>query len=265
VIVWVSSLVVPGARNYSMVPVEVVPCATAAPAGSFNCGAQTLTFAVRAPDDRPGRGVRCVRVDEGAGALVWYGEGQWPGATYRHLGSAALGGGAGTVRASAADIFGNGANTNGAFPGSLELRVTAGSWAEPREIRVTGAWNEIWSLVAGSDHFPLPRPGGCGSHLAEYRVSDLSGRTQGTGLRCVLEVDGRPVAWFGNGQWGNATYSHVGLLALGGDGQGRGGASDLCGPGFGGACGSFAWGSLRFAAAAPRGFDVTGAWNEAWR
>ncbi len=230
----------------------------------FTCGPHLLTFTVRPLDNRQGVGIRCVKLSEGQPnqsripQLAWYGEGNWNGATYRHMGHAFYKGT--NLIGSASDIHGNGENINNNFPENLKVAVISGSWALPNQIKVTGAWNEVWVRVAAVKYSPLPRPKTCGEYFDQYSVSDLSGSRHGDGLRCMLRVGRRNTTWFGNGNWNGATYSHVGTLSFNGYGAG-----DICSAPFGPVCNTFGWGSLRFSAVAPRGFDVTGAWNEKWR
>jgi hypothetical protein len=235
----------------------------------FNCGPHTLTYIVRSLDNRPGTGIRCVEVNQFDNPIfVWYGEGQWQGQTYRHIGKASsvMPTNQVTLLGYASDLFGNGENFDNNFPGNILIQVVSGNWPVPTEIHATGAWNEAWTLVGSIDYKPLPRPHTCGSYFDEYYVTDLGGTRQGSGLRCVLRTE-RPTAWFGNGDWGGTTYSHLGILFdiyfagefhLGGD------ASDLCGPLFGEFCNAFALDSLLFSQVSPRGFNVTGAWHENW-
>lgn len=225
----------------------------------FSCGRHTNTYVVKPLDRRAGTGIRCVKFSEGQPGnpriprLAWYGEGNWNGATYRHVGHAFYSGS--NLIGSASDIYGNGENINNNFPGNLRVQVGGGG----ATIRVTGAWNEEWQRVRSVNYRPLPRPTTCGRYFDQYNVSALDARS-GKGLRCVLRVGQRNTTWFGNGEWEGATYSHLGTRSFNGYG-----ASDICGSVFGSICNIFGWGSLRFTPVAPRGFDVTGAWNERWR
>jgi hypothetical protein len=231
---------------------------------NFNCGPHLLTFVVKPLDQRQGVGIRCVKLSEGQPGqsrlprLAWYGEGNWQGKTYRHVGHAFYQGA--DLLGSAADIVGNGENINNVFSENLQVAVTSGSWAMPHEIQVTGAWNEVWVRVGAVRYNSLPRPSTCGPNLDQYRVSDLSGRRAGRGLRCMLREGRKHTTWFGNGDWNGNVYSHVGTTSFNGYGAG-----DICSAPFGPVCNTFGWGSLRFSAVAPRGFDVTGAWHEKWR
>jgi hypothetical protein len=234
------------------------------PISRFRCGPHLLTFVVKPLDQRVGQGVRCVKPSDTNPRLTtpqiaWYGEGNWQGSTYRHVGHA-FGRGSSIV-GSASDMFGNGEDINNNFPGNLKLSLASGSWANPGEIRVTGAWNEKWvRVVTTVAYTPLSRPKTCGSYFDEYNVSDLVGSRSGDGLRCMLKVGAKNTTWFGNGQWEGSTYSHLGTKGLNGYGAG-----DICHTSFGIICNNFGYGSLQFTPVAPSGFDVTGAWSEKWR
>ncbi len=82
---------------------------------------------------RNGRGLRCV-LRVGARNMTWFGNGEWEGTTYSHLGTRSTGG------YGAADIcaapFGPTCN-NFSF-GSLKLTTVSGGF------NVTGAWSEKW-------------------------------------------------------------------------------------------------------------------------
>jgi hypothetical protein len=229
----------------------------------FSCGPNLLTFVVKSLDRRVGEGVRCVKPSDPnprrtTPQLAWYGEGNWQGSTYRHVGHA-FGRGPSLV-GSASDIFGNGENINNNFPNNLRVSLTIGSWSNPFEIHVTGAWNEKWVRVKNVVYTPLSAPKTCGSYFDEYKVSDLAGSRAGDGLRCMLKVGAKNTTWFGNGQWQGSTYSHLGTKGLNGYGAG-----DLCHPSFGNICNNFSYGSLMLTPVSPSGFDVTGAWSEKWR
>jgi hypothetical protein len=236
---------------------------TIRPLSRFNCGPHLLTFVVKPLDQRVGQGVRCVKPSDPnprrtTPQLAWYGEGNWQGNTYRHVGHA-FGRGSSLV-GSASDIFGNGEDINNNFPSNLKVSLASGSWSNPTEIQVTGAWNERWIRVRNVAYVPLSRPKTCGSYFDEYRVSDLGGSRSGDGLRCMLKVGAKNTTWFGNGQWEGSTYSHLGTKGLNGYGAG-----DICHTSFGTICNNFGYGSLQFTPVAPSGFDVTGAWSEKWR
>ncbi|WP_414545603.1 hypothetical protein [Nostoc sp. CCY0012] len=225
---------------------------------NFSCGQHMSTYVVRPLDNRQGAGIRCVKFSEGRPGskiprLAWYGEGNWGGSTYRHVGQAVYRGS--NLVGYASDIHGNGENINNNFPnGNINIQIV-----NPSTIRVTGAWNEQWHLVRATSYRPLPRPRTCGQHFDEYKVSDLNGNRQGSGLRCVLRAGMRNTTWFGNGNWGNSTYSHIGTRSFNGYGAG-----DICGTVFGPVCNTFGWGSLKLNPVTG-GFNVTGAWSEKWR
>ncbi|WP_313942643.1 MULTISPECIES: hypothetical protein [Calothrix] len=224
---------------------------------SFNCGPHLRTYIVKPLDNRQGQGIRCVKLSEGRPGtkiprLAWYGEGNWGGATYRHVGQAIYRGA--NIVGFASDIHGNGEDINNNFPGNLNVQFIGSS-----TIRVTGAWNEEWQLVSATNYQPLPRPKTCGGYFDEYKVSDLNGTRNGEGLRCVLRVGLKNTTWFGNGNWGGSTYSHIGTRSFNGYGAG-----DICGNGFGPICNTFGWGSLQLTPVGG-GFKVTGAWSEKWQ
>ncbi|UKO97933.1 hypothetical protein [Nostoc sp. UHCC 0870] len=224
---------------------------------NFNCGPHLRTYVVTSLNGNQGDGIRCVKFSEGKPGtrvprLAWYGEGNWSGSTYRHVGQAIYRGR--NLVGFASDIHGNGEYFNGDFPGNLSVQVLGGG----SRIRVTGAWNEEWQLVRSTNYNPLPRPKTCGGYFDEYQVSSLSG-SNGDGLRCFLRGGLKNTTWFGNGNWGGSTYSHVGTRSVNGYGAG-----DICDNNFGTFCNTFDWGSLNLTPV-PGGFDVTGAWSENWR
>jgi hypothetical protein len=232
--------------------------------GPFSCGPHTLTYTVTAPDGRGGSGFRCVKYPASSAHFAWYGEGQWGGATYRHVGEAhklysttfqKL-----PLQGYAANIFGNGEDFHGTAAGTLEIEVVSGDWPSPDAIHVGGAWNEDWTLVTSTSYAPLPAPKTCGGNFDQYEVSALDGRP-GSGIRCVLGMSHR-ATWYGNGEWNGARYTHIGTLNVSSP---TGEASDLCDPAFGEYCSETPYDGLSISPASPRGFDVTGAWNERWR
>ncbi|WP_066383975.1 hypothetical protein [Anabaena sp. CA = ATCC 33047] len=228
------------------------------PTTNFNCGPHLRTYIVKPLDNRQGFGIRCVKFSRSRRGtaiprLAWYGEGNWRGATYRHVGQAIYRGR--NLVGFASDIHGNGEDINNNFPGNLNVQILGSG----STIRVTGAWNEQWQLVRTTNYRPLPRPKTCGRYFDEYQVSDLAGKRRGEGLRCVLQVGPKNTTWFGNGNWGGSTYSHLGTRAVNGYG-----ASDICGTNFGSICNTFGWGSLKLTPV-PGGVNVTGAWSEKWR
>jgi hypothetical protein len=227
-------------------------------APSFSCASHLRTYIVKPLDNRQGQGIRCVKFSDGKPRstsiprLSWYGEGNWGGATYRHVGQAIYR--SSNLVGFASDIHGNGENINNNFDGNLKVDIT-----NPAKIRVTGAWNEEWLLVQSTNYNSLPRPKTCGEYFEEYKVSDLAGNRQGEGLRCVLRVGTKNTTWFGNGNWGGSTYSHIGTRSSNGYGAG-----DICAVGLGPICNTFGYGSLKLTPVSG-GFDVTGAWSEKWR
>jgi hypothetical protein len=242
-----------------------LPTITPVPANRFTCAPHFETYVVRPLDQRQGAGIRCVKRGEGRPgvsrlpAIAWYGEGNWQGATYRHLGHAFY---QGTTLVGAAADFKENIHNN--FPyGALKLQIV-----NPNTIRVTGAWNEVWVKVNAVNYRPLSRrPSDCGGFFDQYKVTDLGGTRRGEGLRCALRDEhgpaalrGRVTTWFGNGYWVDpgTTYTHVGTFAHNGYG-----ASDICKSPFGPVCNTFGWGSLKLTPT-PTGYTVTGAWSERW-
>jgi hypothetical protein len=228
---------------------------------SFNCGSDLTTYKVKSLKDGAFGGIRCVKFAEGSPdnstpKFAWYGEGSWSGKTYRHVGHAIQQPTISTKRIGyASDIWGNGEYAGGNFDGNLAIEVV-----NPSTIRVTGAWNEEWQKVASLNYTPLAKPTTCGDHFDQYKVSDLTGSRQGSGLRCMLRIGPKTATWFGNGNWNGSQYSHLGTLA----GPSRLGASDVCANAFGSICNTFAYGSLR-STAVTGGYDITGKWSEKWR
>ncbi len=227
------------------------------PVSKFTCAPHTRTYVVRSLSNLQGKGIRCVKFANGntrnrLPRLAWYGEGNWGGKTYRHAGHAFYRGR--NLIGFASDIHGNGEYFNGNFNGNLKLQFLSGS-----RIRVTGAWNEEWIPVSSTSYKPLSRPKTCGRYFDQYKVSDLTGKRQGSGLRCMLRVGRKNTTWFGNGNWGRSTYSHIGTRGVKGYG-----ASDICKVPFGPVCNTFPYGSLKLNPAL-NGFNVTGAWSEKWR
>ena len=230
--------------------------------GNFRCAPHLNTYVVRSLRGVRGKGIRCVKFSQGhprrpgIPRIAWYGEGQWGGKTYRHVGHAFYRGR--TLVGYASDIFGNGENFKNNFPGNLKVTII-----NPSRIRVTGAWNEEWIRVRSVNYKPLRRPRTCGRYFDQYKVADLippsRGGRKGHGLRCVLRVGRRNTTWFGNGNWKGNTYSHLGTRGVKGYG-----ASDICAKPFGPICNNFSYGSLKLTPVAPKGFKVTGAWRERW-
>lgn len=235
----------------------------------FSCGRHLKTFVVRSLNQQKGRGIRCVKIttmrrgSRRIPKISWYGEGNWNGKTYRHIGHAF--GNRRLMRGYASDIYGNGEDFKNNFPGNLRVTMIT-----PNRIRVTGAWNEEWVQVRTTRYQPLRRARTCGKFFDQYRVADLISPPQGRdgrGLRCVLKVGPKGTyasqryftTWFGNGQWGQAVYSHLGTRSPKGAG-----ASDICGSVFGPVCNHFNFGSLQIKPVGS-GFDVMGAWREKWR
>jgi hypothetical protein len=239
---------------------------------SFTCAPHLATFAVKPLDQRQGTGVRCVKMSEGTPdnpripKLAWYGEGKWQGSNYRHVGHSFYQGS--TLVGAAAD-FQEDIHNNFPF-GTLKFEIVDAS-----TIRVTGAWNEIWSRVDKVNYKILPALKACGKFFDQYKATDLSPSSRpGEGLRCALQAEHNPpelkepqlpvvkgvTTWLGNGYWKTASnnYSHLGTFSYNGYG-----ASDICDRRFGSICNNFGWGSLKFDPYSD-GYKVTGAWREQW-
>jgi hypothetical protein len=69
--------------------------------------------------------------------FAWYGEGNWNGLNYCHVGKAVYV--SSNLVGSASDIYGNAENINNNFSESLKLQLLSSSI-----IRVTSACNEEW-------------------------------------------------------------------------------------------------------------------------
>ncbi|MEM7554718.1 MAG: hypothetical protein AAF378_11545 [Cyanobacteria bacterium P01_A01_bin.84] len=251
----------------ALAQIPTIPKDFQAPVRSkFSCGSHMKTYVVRSLNNVKGKGIRCVKFGQPRPlakrrlpAIAWYGEGNWQGKTYRHVGHA-FGRNRQNLKGYASDIFGNGEDFKGNFPGNLKIQVINSS-----RIRVTGAWNEEWIALKATNYKPLRRPKTCGKYFDQYRVSDSvpvsRGGRKGRGLRCVLKVGRKNTTWFGNGYWvsGKNTYSHLGTRGARGYGAG-----DICGTSFGPTCNNFPYGSLKLNLI-PGGFKVTGAWRELWK
>lgn len=227
---------------------------------SFTCGSNLLTYQVRSLDDRSGIGVRCVRLRPGKTvSLYWYGEGFWGQRKYRHIGGFYE-----NVISSnnsfAFDIFGNGEDFNGSFPGTLEMTLTPSLPATPQTIRVTGAWNEEWILVPENTvqgyTSPLGSVRNCGSNFQTYHVRE------GNGIRCIKR---EYALWYGEGSWGGRTYGHIGVDSMVSAGE----AIDICEPSRFSFCNIAS--SLNITPHLQVGppfpyvpITVTGSWNETW-
>lgn len=237
---------------------------------SFNCGPNYVTYRVRSVDGRVGDGVRCVGFGIGSAqypnrpVITWYGEGFWGSALYRHIGHAFYSASA-YQRGYAADIFGNGENTQGAFNGNLTLFFSA-ERPFPNSIRVQGAWNELWVRDSSPSGYTsrLGRVSRCGRLFREFHVEDRANQPRvGGGVRCILpyapaNYRALGFTWYGDGWWYRSNYAHLGSYGLRGFG-----ASDICEPSKYQICGAAPFGSLTFTPLG-NGYEVRGAWAEAW-
>jgi hypothetical protein len=82
-------------------------------AHAFTCGPHMLTYAVHGSDGILASGVRCVKVSSyspggSSAGFDWYGEGDWGGGSYRHIGTGYTSQGEFGSLATAADMYGNG-------------------------------------------------------------------------------------------------------------------------------------------------------------
>ena len=254
---------------------------------AFKCGPGFATYSVKSLSGARGGGVRCVKFHNSEtldGKLVgayWYGEGQWNGKKYRHIGSTfksrvcipvPLGGQHCNdfYHSVAADISGNGENSDNEFR-SLSLTSAQGG----ERIRVSGDWNEEW-IREPSGHTStysskLQPVANCGSHLVKAAVADANGSTaSGTGVRCLMVISEpgySEVLWYGEGQWNGKKYRHLGFTS-----SSYGTAADICNnPAY--ICGQTASDGLNvereiMPCEANKEFQfkyfITGAWNELW-
>jgi hypothetical protein len=232
---------------------------------SFTCGSHMKTYRVISPNGALG-GVRCVKPINAKGRdgntllFAWYGEGRWGNTNYRHVGSASVSPSSGRQINYADDVYGNGENTGGAF-----RQIALNPSPDYRTIRVSGDWNEIWTLAANNivqDYSSqLGSLNSCGRNFHRYVVTDSNDRADhGAGIRCESRQSN---VWYGEGNWNGVRYAHIGFLGY----QGYG-ATDLCEPSRSRACGDFPIGSLKMFGSTrcviPEKLRVQGAWNEVW-
>jgi len=118
---------------------------------AFSCGPNLDTYVVHSSDPAAtGIGVRCVKWSDGSLAhqvpvFAWYGEGNWRGYAYRHVGHAFARNAQepNVYQGYAADIYGNGEQTQGDYPGNLIITIV-----DANTIRVTNVWYEEWTKVS---------------------------------------------------------------------------------------------------------------------
>lgn len=266
-----------GIAGAQVVPFPVQPIPTLIPL--FKCGPGFSTYSVRSLSGVNGDGVRCVKfhnrqtVGDDLAGVYWYGEGQWNGSRYRHVGYTyrqVNPFGDDTVGSYAADIFGNGENSNNQFS-NLKVRAVQGL----NRIRVTGGWSEEWILEssgrAATYRGNLNPVANCGSYLERAQVTDANGSTaNGTGIRCMVRNSyiGLPTIWYGEGQWNGKRYRHFGITTQTQTwDHGLGTAADLCNdPST--FCGQTAPNGLQLQAEMGCGqmskYRITGNWNERW-
>jgi len=226
---------------------------------SFACGQHLSTYRVQSLGGANGQGVRCVKFH--FGNIIWYGEGYWGEANYRHFGlipaPGVLGGGI-------TDISGNGESFN-SFTSSSALQVSRGESINgiPISIRLTGAWNEEW--IYESDGVVQEYTSQLGpvrvcdetSNQLEYRVRDESGLNSGEGIRCYVGA-----IWYGEGNWNGETYAHIGFRQR--FNRPSAIAFDICEPSKFSFCSRA--NSLSFdATSLSNVIRVSGDWNEVWR
>jgi hypothetical protein len=231
---------------------------------SFSCGPYLATYRVSSLSGVSGQGVRCVQFLPTRRLLpyphfIWYGEGYWENRKHRHVGDSY------SFSGNAADIIGNGEDADGSFrDGDLIFEVDEQS-SPPPTIRVTGAWNEVWTLDSSGVHSDYTSSLGsvntCGPNFVEFNATDITGSKSGSGIRCLLEGS---AAWYGEGSWDGSTYSHLGYF-FNSPGRIVAGASDICEPSKFNFCNNFGWDSIVMKVVRSTDFDVTGAWSEYWQ
>jgi hypothetical protein len=233
---------------------------------AFTCGPNMSTYRVTSPSGTLG-GVRCVKFINAKGRggdtlrFAWYGEGKWGNTNYRHIGSASIEASSGKQVNHATDIYGNGENTSGTFS-----RIIFDASSNNRVIRVSGDWNEIWTLAPNNvvrNYSSALRPlNSCGEYMDRYTVTDANDQSgNGTGIRC--QTRGGGTVWYGEGTWNGMPYAHLGYYGYYGYG-----ATDICEPSRSQACGDFPISSIEMTGSTtctnPQKLRVKGAWNEVW-
>lgn len=115
--------------NYTDTPVNYTPLSRPAKCGGYFDEYRVSDLA----GSRNGRGLRCV-LRVGVRNTTWFGNGDWEGTNYSHLGTRSQGG------YGAADICAApfGPTCNHFLAGSLKLTTVSGGF------NVTGAWSEKW-------------------------------------------------------------------------------------------------------------------------
>jgi hypothetical protein len=179
----------------------------------------------------------------------------------------------------ASDLLGNGESDAYNSPGNLIIDVVSGYWPAPTQMRISGAWNELWTLVRGTVYTPLPPVQRCGPYFVEYIVSSTTG-AQGSGIRCLTNFDGIDNVWLGTGNWWGTSYTQLGLYEWVRDRDrdtlysaqtpARGTVSDLCGWNFGQFCNATPTRALKITPQDPwedppySYLFITGPWAEFW-
>lgn len=244
---------------------------------AFTCGAGFYTYSVKSTNGTPGQGVRCVKfnnyavVDGAISGAYWYGEGVWNSTRYRHIGYSFkilkdFNGNYSSL-AYATDIYGNGENTAGVFT-NLRLIPVSGY----TKISVPG-WGEEWTLQPSGTHAgytsTLSVVKNCGANLDAYTVSASNGVVAPGSVRCAMRdsYSATPSVWYGEGDWGQTHYHHLGFVQLDQNSNAYGTASDICDKSnyF---CGNTSFNGLNIkplmGCFQPVKYQVTGQWNEGW-
>lgn len=143
---------------------------------------------------------------------------------------------------------------------------------EPTRWWQSSSRSSVLSLVVAALAVALPaaeaRATDCGGNMVTYSVHYADG-TPTNGIRCVVMPTERPavgrgrVLWYGEGDWGNGNYRHIGVAW---ESQGIGAATDIYGNGES----LSGWSNnvqITFsdAGSPPAQIRVTGDWNEIWR
>ena len=189
---------------------------------TYSCGPHLITYSVSSLSNIPGQGVRCVGFIPASPSstdqsdpigIFWYGEGAWVKKQYRHIGEVIYG-----EDGLAGDLFDA---EQGFTPPTVNVSVDPDGEGRPKTIRVTGSWNEEWTLetdgkVSGyvSDFSAIKT---CGDNFEPFNSISL---TDGKyiGIRCKLK-DAR--VWYG--EENKDTY--IGFIL---DDNGTIGAFEMC-------------------------------------
>jgi hypothetical protein len=207
----------------------------------FSCGPYLTTYTVSDAYNHV-VAVHCLKYTSDTNisasrTIAWYGEasgGLWP---YRHVGLVIFNPAWGIYAGYAADIPGNGAVTNNAFPGGNLYMFFGGNWP-PAQITVwdpsAPGWNQTWNRADSYVNYtPLPEPSNCGSYFAQFEVYSNGDNQQAPapGFACVLRTPTGPRAWVGFGTWAGMPYSDLGIAHIAPEAQYPGSGSTSGGPG----------------------------------